>query len=358
MSNDKKIILFGAGKTGREALYFYGFSNVFCFVDNKKNGQLYCGKNIISLEELQTLKTDYRVVIAVGEYFLQEVAQQLKKLEIDFSIFAEEKGNYFSNYIIPNEKIAKLHNIHSGEEIFLIGNGPSLKTEDLDVLSKQNVVCMACNFINKVFDKTNWRPDYYCNVETSAILTNLDFINNVPLKAKFIKNFAEYVNFTEAAHSAAVVDTPDNDVCLFNYCYNNADAPMFSEDVSKIVYNGSTVMFLMIEFAVYMGFSRIYLLGVDNTQPPFVHTTSFLESKSHFYEENENELKMRQNILPEHNHSEKDDWTAYQNRVNAFYCRAREYAEDRSIIIRNATRGGELEVFERVNFDLLFVDRR
>jgi hypothetical protein len=115
-------------------------------------------------------------------------------------------------------------------------------------------------------------------------------------------------------------------------------------------------MFLMLEFAVYMGFSEIYLLGVDNTQPPFVHTSNFLESKSHFYDEDADELRRRQEILPEHNRPDKDDWGAYQNHLNRFYGIAKKYASERGIKIRNATRGGKLEVFERVDFDLLFAD--
>lgn len=34
--------------------------------------------------------------------------------------------------------------------------------------------------------------------------------------------------------------------------------------------------------------------------------------------------------------------------------KAREYADGHGIKIYNATRGGKLEVFERVNFDKLF----
>ena len=46
--------------------------------------------------------------------------------------------------------------------------------------------------------------------------------------------------------------------------------------------------------------------------------------------------------------------TVYPERMQAAYESAREYADAHGIKIYNATRGGELEVFERVNFDCLF----
>lgn len=46
---------------------------------------------------------------------------------------------------------------------------------------------MACNFINKIFDKTEWRPEFYCREEASAVLLNREFILNYPLTAKFIR---------------------------------------------------------------------------------------------------------------------------------------------------------------------------
>ncbi|WP_431242695.1 hypothetical protein ACQ9BO_23405 [Flavobacterium sp. P21] len=37
----------------------------------------------------------------------------------------------------------------------------------------------------------------------------------------------------------------------------------FSSDVSEIVYDGYSIVYSLIQIAVYMGFKEIYLLGVD-----------------------------------------------------------------------------------------------
>ena len=61
----KKIIIFGAGKYGREALQFYGTDNVEYFCDNDENlwGNSIQGKQVISLEELKGVQSEYKVSI-------------------------------------------------------------------------------------------------------------------------------------------------------------------------------------------------------------------------------------------------------------------------------------------------------
>lgn len=44
----------------------------------------------------------------------------------------------------------------------------------------------------------------------------------------------------------------------------------------------------------------------------------------------------------------------YEKQVHLAYLSAKKYAEEHGIKIYNATRGGKLEVFERVDFDSLF----
>jgi hypothetical protein len=345
MKDCNSVILFGAGERGANALRFFGFCNVLCFADNNKSGARYCGKGVISLEKLLAIHSAHKVVLSVRETFLNELSSQLDSVGIPFETFSDIESDYMLNHAAPNERIERWKNAFKGRKCFLIGNGPGLRTSDLEKIHAAGHISMGCNFINRIFDKTDWRPDFYCNVETSAIVTNLDFIKGTPLKAKFIKDLST------TRYADLINEYEFDDVCLFNY----GGAPgLFSDNLERIVYDGYTVMFIMIEFAVYMGFTAIYLLGVENTQPPFVHTTNFLEAKGHFYEENADELQLRREILPEHNISDKDDWEAYQNHTNKFYRVAGDHAESKGIRILNATRGGKLEVFERVDFDGIF----
>lgn len=107
--------------------------------------------------------------------------------------------------------------------------------------------------------------------------------------------------------------------------------PKFSEDFARKTYVGGTIVYTCIQLAVYMGFSNIILYGVD-----FTGAGEHGKRYPHFYKE--------------------DTLTSvsYTDQILPAYEKARQYAEEHGIKIYNATRGGKLEVFERVDFDSLF----
>ena len=111
---------------------------------------------------------------------------------------------------------------------------------------------------------------------------------------------------------------------------------MFSEDVCQKIFGGATVVYTCIQLAVYFGFKEIYLLGVD---------CNYVQGSrnNHFMPDQEKDMV---NYKYEENEVEKDMVTCYKI--------AKNYADSHGIKIYNATRGGMLEVFERVNFDALF----
>ena len=72
-----KIVVFGSGYFGKQALRDYGADQVECFVDNnsEKCGMEYCGKQIISFEEYKTIADKYQTVVAVDNF--QPIKKQL-----------------------------------------------------------------------------------------------------------------------------------------------------------------------------------------------------------------------------------------------------------------------------------------
>jgi hypothetical protein len=89
---------------------------------------------------------------------------------------------------------------------------------------------------------------------------------------------------------------------------------------------------------MYMGFNEIYLLGVDCN---YVAGT-----KSHF-RSNGNEFIVNPKLAKKQN---DDQRLAYQI--------AEQEATKRNVKIYNATRGGKLEVFERVDLDEVLNEKR
>jgi len=93
-----------------------------------------------------------------------------------------------------------------------------------------------------------------------------------------------------------------------------------------------------------MGFNEIYLLGVDNT-PISMNDIKEYSTTGHFYTEdtleNERYVALRGVV----------DIDIALELLNNDYNVTKEYCTKRGIKIFNATRGGKLEVFDRVNFD-------
>ena len=111
----------------------------------------------------------------------------------------------------------------------------------------------------------------------------------------------------------------------------------FSEDAAKVCGNGGTCIYICLQIAVYMGFKNIYLLGMDLVD--MSQGVNQLPTYKHFYQEEETSRLWLDLILKG-------------------YKSARKYADTHHIHIYNATRGGYLEIFDRVDFDSIFEDRK
>lgn len=125
--------------------------------------------------------------------------------------------------------------------------------------------------------------------------------------------------------------------------FNNTSI-YFSEDVSNHFCDGGTDTYEAIQLAVYMGFKEIYFLGIDH------HYAASVDA--------EGNLVVDKTVK---DHFDDTDcmvigFPATLETAQYAFTIAKEYADNHSIKIFNATRGGKLEVFERVDFDDLFRD--
>ena len=232
----------------------------------------------------------------------------------------------------PNQiKFRKYRSFHNNQRCFVIGNGPSLKTQDLDKLA--NEFTFAANKIYLLFPKTKWRPTYY-NIEDELVARqNNDRINQLKGFKKFFR--CEFKKILQQ----------DSDVIWYRDDHQYSPFPQFSKNACAGMYWGSSVTYISMQLAYYMGFSKIYLLGVDFdfcSAPTKLANGSFLSGG-------------------EINHFSSDYRKAGEiwNQPNLdIQLKAYQYAEDFSrkngFRFFNATRGGKLEVFERVDFDSLF----
>ncbi len=213
------------------------------------------------------------------------------------------------------------HNIRYGEKCFLVGNGPSLRSEDLQKISEKKIPSFGCNRINKIYEQTDWRPDYYVVQD-----------NTVYEECKFDISKEEICFIANSGNNMIEVEN----VYLYyskgeKYCKG---FPSFSDNIVEGIYSGLTVMYIMLQIAVYMGFKEIYLLGVDFSWGEDGRDTHFCKDY------------MDDRLV--------HDAMKYKEEQKNAYISARRYADAHGIKIYNATRGGHLEVFERVDFDKIF----
>lgn len=120
--------------------------------------------------------------------------------------------------------------------------------------------------------------------------------------------------------------------------------PGFQKDLKGRVYEGSTVTYVAMQIAYYMGFQEVVLIGVDHsfsTQgPKNAEVVSQGDDPNHFHPGYFG--KGFRWHLPDLENSER----SYRLAKQAFE------ADGRKIV--DATVGGKLQVFEKVDYDSLF----
>lgn len=242
-----------------------------------------------------------------------------------------------------SKPLKRFKNIHQGERCFVIGNGPSLRASDLDRLKDEK--SFAANKIFKIFDKTVWRPTYYVTQDGNVYSSIFDEILD-------ISNACDccfmYGNGYRALPKA--IRKKDNIYFFNSYTKKNEKGESeFSDDISVGVNNGFTVTFASLQIAVYMGFKEIYLLGCDNSYARNAdmngNDKKEANTSDHFYTEAYFETTSDIEHTPQ---------GAPVDFMDGAYKIAKEYGDKHGIKIYNATRGGALEVFPRVDFDKIW----
>lgn len=237
---------------------------------------------------------------------------------------------------VSTDKIKSLYNMHLDESCFVIGNGPSLCIEDINKIYKSGKVSFASNMIYKCYCQTQWRPDYYFFIDVDGIR---DFFGDNET-FKYAAENCKYVFGRTSGDLVKYVDAVPN-LILFRSILSSSEQQFdFSTDCVKQLYGGYTVTYAILQMAVYMGFKEIYLIGIDhNYSVEIVDDTVVLNE----------EIRDHSDLVGGYQ-SRK----ACSSKATKAYEAAKKYADEHGIKIYNATRGGKLEVFERVDFDSLF----
>ena len=230
------------------------------------------------------------------------------------------------NFLIKNyANVQSLKDTHKGERCFIVCTGPSLKMNDLDMIS--NEYSFGMNTIYLAYGKTSWRPSCYVCIDAYA-------------QKRMAKEYS--IDYSTISKGPVIINrriktnTEDNvyriPVGFDNHTKKNLRKGIvrIEQDLPICAYDCFSVTNFALTAAIYMGFSTIYIIGCDCNYDGKVH---FIQSK----------------LDPN-----KPETNRFGDAVSLSlrgYAALKEYAEKNNVKVYNATRGGYLEVFERVDFD-------
>lgn len=224
-------------------------------------------------------------------------------------------------------RIKSFKDVHKGQRCFILGNGPSLRATNLDLLKEE--ITFGLNRIYLNFPSMGYPTSYYVAVNTLVIEQCAGEIQSLSMP-KFVtwrgRNWFP----------------PSADVIYLDTDYTPPKT--FSTDVAKRVFEGSTVTYVALQLAYYMGFSKAILVGVDHsfstTGPANATVVSTGADENHFSSDYFGEGFRWQ--LPDLKASEE----AYQLAKQTFEADGREVVD--------ATIGGQLNIFPKVDYESIF----
>jgi len=228
-------------------------------------------------------------------------------------------------------RLAALKDKHRGERCFIIGNGPSLKNTDVSKLKDEFTFGM--NRVYLAFEDWGFQTSFLVSINDLVIEQCMnDFL---ALKMPRFFSWHSRKFFQSDLFERENVPT---------FLFTTYTGPKFAADATGRMWEGATVTFACLQLAFHMGFEKVILIGVDHSfaakGKPNTTVVSQGDDLSHFDPKYFGKGFRWQ--LPDLDTSEQGYWLA---------CQAYETA-GRQVV--DATVGGKLQVFPKVEYDSLF----
>jgi hypothetical protein len=242
--------------------------------------------------------------------------------------------------VVDAVEIESLKDRYRGERVVIIGNGPSLNQLDLTQLKPEYTI--AVNGIFYASEQMGFDPTIYVVEDTAVMRDNLDAIKEFHAGHKFFPSIyrhmvGEHPNVSYFMMNRGFYEPRSPDFCV----------PRFSTDPSQCLFSGQSVTLINLQLAYHLGFEEVVLIGMDfsYTVPADALVegdviTSTSGDPNHFHPDYFGPGKVWKDPKLE--------------RVLANYALAKQVFEASGRRIVNATAGGKLELFERVQYDRLF----
>lgn len=222
-----------------------------------------------------------------------------------------------------NKKILALKDKYKGKRCFIIGGSPSLKLLDLTKLNDEYTFTTNRGYLleNQGLKHSNF------HVMSDVRTFTVDHVEN-EINKDFSDLFLIY----------AGIDFPFDDKVVF-YDFKYATSQSLNEnfdcDLTKPLLACSSVILLVIQIACYLGFDKVYLIGVD---------MDYDNNQGHVYAQTEGEAKRQ---------SDDNNQNAINFVLNSIEAAGKNMNKAGKNLY-NASPKGIVDCIERVKFEDLF----
>lgn len=246
-------------------------------------------------------------------------------------------------FVHKNErKLYKLKDSKKGKRCFIIGNGPSLNKLDLTKLINEDTFGVNAIYLN--YEKMKFHPTYYVVEDNLVAEDRKDEINSYQgPKFKFFGNY--FRNLL----------TKDERTIYINVLRNYSDKktfPIFSDNCVRKIGVGGSVTYVCLQLAYYFGYDEVYMIGFDHNYK--IPKSAIITNKR----DTGFDITSTEDDV---NHFSNDYFgKGYRwhdpnvERMEVGFSKAKEVYEKSGRKIFNATAGGQLEVFTKIDFNNIF----
>jgi hypothetical protein len=259
---------------------------------------------------------------------------------------SELKHDPWIKAIQPN---INLKNIYKGKRCFVLCNGPSVNSQDLRKLKDEIVFSVSNGYHHS--DYLYYQPAFHCvpQITYSEKYTERVVVDWFSEMDKRIGTATLFLNTSEYDLVQKYNLFPNRPV-YYTYLggipWDNKRLKPY--DISEKIPGAMSVPIMCLIIAIFMGFEEIYLLGTE-------HDALTRRKYNYFYDNSKTVLADKQNV--------SDDGRVFFSFSEGLFQLVelwKEYqqldviAKHNNTHIFNATIGGDLDVFPRVEFAKLF----
>jgi hypothetical protein len=231
-----------------------------------------------------------------------------------------------------------------------MGNGPSLNQMDLNLFASEHVWISNRGYL--LFDRVAWRPSFYVSVDRRVLPDIAGEVNQL------VRANPRLTCFFPVQYGRQRLIEP----CRNVYWYNELRPRNWDDrretvscDASIGVSEVRTVTVAALQLAVYLGFDPIYLIGCD---------TSYTVPQTVVYDDTARQcITSTRDDDPNHFDARYfgvgRKWhEPHADKMIVHYRHVRETYDPDGSRIFNATVGGRLEVFPRVEYTRVFANKK